>query len=421
MKKILVISWFFPPINSSEGLVTYKLLANSSLSYDVFMQENSASWSYGKNDNFPEVTNVNKIYAQSDNLDMWVNEGVEYFRKHQKEYDIVMTRSMPPESHQIGLEIKKIKPTVKWIASFGDPIANNPFTLKGINKISPYSLENRYIRKMSVREMISPMRMIRNSVWKIRMERERKPYEEERKLQKEIIENCDYVILNSDEQKEYMCTGYEPKLKEKAVILPHSYDKNLYEKVPRNVIGKTRIVYVGHLDDIRTPHVFLKALKKLKSEDIHLADKLEVVFYGNMSGKEKVYLLDNELLDIVQIKKTISYLESLKVMQDADWLLHIDANIQDVLERNIFFAAKLADYIGAGTPIMGITMTEGPSADILRKMNALIMSYSVDEIKNYLYLIVNEGYHVDMNEEYAKEFDAVRVAGKFDKMIEEMK
>ena len=28
MKKILVISWFYPPINSSEGLVTYKLLYN---------------------------------------------------------------------------------------------------------------------------------------------------------------------------------------------------------------------------------------------------------------------------------------------------------------------------------------------------------------------------------------------------------
>ena len=25
-KKILVITWFYPPVNSSEGLVTYKLL-----------------------------------------------------------------------------------------------------------------------------------------------------------------------------------------------------------------------------------------------------------------------------------------------------------------------------------------------------------------------------------------------------------
>ena len=32
MKKGLVISWYFPPINSSEGLCTFKLLKNSPIS-----------------------------------------------------------------------------------------------------------------------------------------------------------------------------------------------------------------------------------------------------------------------------------------------------------------------------------------------------------------------------------------------------
>lgn len=420
MKKMLVISWFFPPVNSSEGLVTYKLLANSSLEYDVFMQANSASWSYGMNDNFPETENIHKIYAKSDNLDQWMAEGVEYFRNHQNEYDIVMTRSMPPESHKIGLEIKKIKPQVRWIASFGDPIADNPFVLKSINKISPYSLENRYLRHMSLREMVSPKRMIRNAVWNMRSRRANRPYEEERKLQNDIVEKCDYIILNSKEQKEYMIGGCDKEVQEKAIVLPHSYDKKLYGEVEKNHSDKIRIVYVGHLDDIRTPHVFLKAIKNLKKEDPDLADKLEVRFYGNMSGREKVYLLDNELLDIVQIKKPVTYLQSLKVMQDADWLLHIDANIQDVLDHNIFFAAKLADYIGAGTPVMGITMTEGPSAEILRKMNALIMSYSVDEIKNYLFLLVNDHYTIDMNKDYAETFDAVHVAAKFDEFVKKI-
>lgn len=420
MKKILVISWFFPPINSSEGLVTYKLLSNSKLEYDVFMQANSSSWSYGANDNFPEMKNVKKIFAKSGELEAWVAEGIEYFKQHQDEYDVVMTRSMPPESHMIGLEIKKIKPSVKWIASFGDPIANNPFVLKGMNKISPYSLENRYIRHMGIKEMVSPMRMIRNSVWKIRTKRMNRPYEEERKLQKEIVEQSDCVILNSKEQKEYMFKDYNASLKEKAIVLPHSYDKKLYANVSDNKSEKIRIVYVGHLDDIRTPHMFLKAINRLKKEDSNLAEKLEVLFYGNMSGKEKVYLLDNELLDVVQIKKPVTYLNSLKIMQEADWLLHIDANIQDVLDHNIFFAAKLADYIGAGTPIMGITMTEGPSAEILRKMNALIMSYSVDEIKNYLAMIVNNDYAIEMNKEYSNQFDAVNVAEKFDEYVQKM-
>ena len=55
MKRILVISWYFPPINSSEGLVTYKLLKNSKYQYDVCMQDSNDSWSYG------DISSYNKI------------------------------------------------------------------------------------------------------------------------------------------------------------------------------------------------------------------------------------------------------------------------------------------------------------------------------------------------------------------------
>ena len=46
MKKILVISWFYPPVNSSEGLVTYKLLRKSKNQFDVFTQKKIDLWSY---------------------------------------------------------------------------------------------------------------------------------------------------------------------------------------------------------------------------------------------------------------------------------------------------------------------------------------------------------------------------------------
>lgn len=39
-------------------------------------------------------------------------------------------------------------------------------------------------------------------------------------------------------------------------------------------------------------------------------------------------------------------------MKNSDWLIHIDANLSGVLDENIFFAAKLADYIGADRPIL---------------------------------------------------------------------
>ena len=108
MKKILVITWFYPPVNSSEGLVTYKLLNNSKYEYDVFTQKNSASWSYGNKETLENKDNVNSIFAKSNNLKDWKKEAIEYFKNNKDKYDIVMTRSMPPESHEVGLKIKKI-------------------------------------------------------------------------------------------------------------------------------------------------------------------------------------------------------------------------------------------------------------------------------------------------------------------------
>ena len=205
-----------------------------------------------------------------------------------------------------------------------------------------------------------------------------------------------------------MTGKYSDAIKAKAIVLPHSFDYSLYDKeIDAENSGKIRMVYIGHLDDIRTPHLFLKAIASMKKEHSDLAEKLEVFFYGNMSVKEKVYLLDNELLDIVQIKKPVDYKTSLSLMKNSDWLIHIDANLSGVLDENIFFAAKLADYIGADRPIFGITMFDGAGADVVRDVNGLTVSYTVDEIKNYLYLILYEGYQIEVNEENRKQIEAM--------------
>lgn len=47
-------------------------------------------------------------------------------------------------------------------------------------------------------------------------------------------------------------------------------------------------------------------------------------------------------------------------------------------------------------------MFDGAGADVVRDVNGLTVSYTVDEIKNYLYLILYEGYQIEVNEENRK-------------------
>ena len=419
MKRILVISWYFPPINSSEGLVTYKLLSNSKYEYDVFTQNSNESWSYGKSNDLKIPNNIKCIISSTNNMEEYKNEAINYFQDNIDKYDIIMTRSMPEVSHIIGLEIKKIKKDITWIASFGDPIANNPFTLMAINNNNPYSLNERYKRVMGIRKIISPKRMIKSFFYKRRMKNNYNLYVKQNNiLQSKIIHNCNYVIYNSINQKDYMLKDYADKnlLDKKTIVLPHSFDEKLYKK---SKIKNDKLIFsfIGHLDDIRTPHLLFAAISKLKEYDNKLSKKVEFNFYGNLSDKEKLYLLDNELLDIVKIRKSVDYIKSLEIMEAADWLIHIDANISKIINKNIFFAAKIADYIGAKTNILGITMIDGTSADILRNYNALCIENSIEEIYNYLYLIIYEEYKNKLNLEYREEFNAINVAKEFDKYI----
>ena len=407
MKKILVISWFYPPVNSSEGIVTYKLLNNSKYEYYVFTQKNSTSWSYGNKDYLKNNKNVNCIFSDSNTLKQWKTEAVEYFKKNMDKYDVVMTRSMPPESHEVGIMLKKIKPSIKWIASFGDPISNNPYTLLTM-KSNPYKVD----KTSSIRRIINPFRIIKSIIY--RLKKTIKNSFLDTKIESKTLKKCDMVIFNSNEQREYMTKG---NLKTDSVIINHSYMEELYPKKVEKNTEKIIISYIGHLDAIRTPKILLEAIKEIKEEDEHLCNKLEVDFYGNLYYDDKIYIYDNELYDIVKYKKQISYLESLKKMKESDYLLHIDANLGDVIDHNIFFAAKLADYIGSKTPIISITMLEGTSANIMRKVNGLILTYSVSDVKNYLRKIIYENYQFNLDEKSSNSYNAKIVATEFDNMV----
>ena len=106
-KRILVISWFFPPINSSEGLVTYKLLKNSSLNYDVFCQNSNSSWSYGEDKEFPNCSNINTIYSNANNLNDWKTEAIDFFNTI-KGYKYTLIPCLDIESNSLGRNATQI-------------------------------------------------------------------------------------------------------------------------------------------------------------------------------------------------------------------------------------------------------------------------------------------------------------------------
>lgn len=423
MKKAFVISWYFPPINSSEGLVTFKLLKNSKGKYDVFTQKGNLSWTYGDREKGLVSNNIKTIFSKSSSLDEWVNEGVEFFRKHKNEYSYIMSRSMAPESHKIALQIKKEFPDVKWIASFGDPISDNPYMLF-LKETSPYAILNQFERgEAGYKALLNPKRILKHRMWKYSHKRYLKRTDHEKEnvqLQMDTINNADLVILNNEYQLKHM-TKTNKNLENKNIILYHTFDKDYYPKTKKaHRDDKIHFSFIGHLDKIRNPMPFLEALKRLNEKDKDLKNKIVVDFYGNMADDDKVFLINNYLMDIVNIKKPVSYLESLELMKNSDWLLNFDANLGLYINENIFCPAKVMDYLGSESNIMSITMLDGASADILRESGQLVCSHSEDEVYMYLQRIVDGKIKIKRNEKYIEQFDAKNVAKKYDEAVDKL-
>lgn len=426
-----VISWFYPPNNSSEGLVTYKLLKNSSFTYDVATHEYQKSndiWNRNIQETNLVADNVNTIPIPANNEKEWITKVIEYFKKNADKYDFIMSRIMPPECHAAALEIKKLFPKILWVASFGDPLVNTPY-IKTINKQENYYFLSKYLfrEKLSIPKtaklILSPTRYARKIVWeKDRLDKMIFPTKCA-VLNKLTFENADCLIFNNPYQFKRAFIEPYSQYKNKGIIINHSFDLDLYpEKVPqRPAKHPIHFVYTGHLDSFRNASSLLQAIGKLKKLDSHLAEKVQFDFYGHIDDSDKVIIVDNKIHDVVNIHPDISYLTSLQKIKEADWLILIDTNLNDQLEKYIYLPAKLMDYFGAKGKVLAITQLHGATADAMRAVGAgQIVTHSADEIALYLSKIIYQNYNpVKYNQSAWEQYNAKNVSTAFDNIIKQ--
>ncbi len=430
--KGFVISWFYPPGNSSEGLVTYKLLSNSKYKYDVWTKKTREKniWDRPVRETDLVSNNVNIIQNGSDSKKEWQQEAIKYFSEHQDEYDFIMSRILPEEAHEIALKIKALFPQKKWIASFGDPIVDSPYITCKKKANNPFLLKEYIIKEKpslprTIKIFISPVRFAKKYIWNKKREEAQKVVKRFKKLNTEVFEKADIILLNNDFQFK---RAFSPKqysgFQHKGAVIYHSFDRRLYPVVSKQKKSSKKIVfsYVGHLDEIRNAKALFKAINKLKQEDTSLSKKVEFNFFGHIGSKDREYIFSHDIDDVVKIHSDIGYKESLKKASEADWNLLIDANFNKELDEYIYFPAKLADYLGAGKNIFAISQLKGTTASIIAKTKGgKVVSHSAEDIFLYLSKIIYQGYKPDgFDKKEVAEYNAVNVAKKFDKLVKEM-
>ncbi len=415
--KIFVASWFFPPTTSSEGIVTYKLLRNSSHTYDVFCS-GSRQWSYSSAMGTFDDENITVYTIETDDIDKWVRWCVKQFEsKYEEErYECIMTRSTPPESILVGREIKKRHPEIKWIASLADPVANNPYELKAyIDDSTSLTIQQKEYYKNILK---------RSDLWGIE-ELEKRPESgiqllaKLKKWEQEVLSQADLIISPTATQLRYICNG---NWNHKFFALPHSYDKRFYpEKIEETTGKRIKLRYIGYSDTLRSLKPIVQAVKRLKEENFECLEKLDIEFIGNIPGEIRDMIMNFYLYDYIKVLPSVDYYESLKLMQEADWLIHVDAFFYQISTGgSIFFAGKIADYMGADKPILAFTGKESPADTIIKQYGGICCPpYEIAEIEKALKDIAN-GFQPEINEEYRNQYNAVTVAKNFDNKVSEL-
>ncbi|KAA0915871.1 hypothetical protein [Psychrobacter sp. ANT_WB68] len=380
-KKVLIISWHFPPYKSSSAFNLFKRLKDTGYEYDVLQirrddkPDNEAMFRFASSCfNRYEIDMPSEDARNADARDHYVNKVIELYNvlKQKNHYSAMISHSHEIASHMAAMAIKKSSPELRWVASFGDPIAANPF----------------------------------NDSYQFPM------LEEDSQTEAQVLQQADRIIVTNIYQQDLVIVTQAQQVdREKFFVLPHCFDERMYpslsnqENYNNRLNNVFRFMHVGMLYKFkRTAEPFMLGAQRLLQKHPELRGCFTLEFYG-ANDRYIQAAADYGLVDTVSFKGTVSYLESLKVMSEADCLLLRDADFSDQgIKDTPFYPGKLADYMGAKKPILAVTMAHGCVPDMLNEIGgASLTEDDIDGITDAMYDAM-QGYlsiNVDKVEYYS--------------------
>ena len=405
-----VAAWFFPPQTSAEGIVTYKLLKYSKHKYDVCCS-GSELWSYHSKSNM-NAENINVISINTDDIYEWVEEAFKVFEKrHAKHpYDFVMTRSMPQESVLFGLKVKEKYPQLRWIASFADPIARNPYEL------ATYIDESQLLSKEEKEQFHKDLLSFNIQPWEGRQNPDIQLLCKLARWEHEALAKADHYIFPSVEQMHYTLHNTNSR---KAWIIPHSYDP---EMIPTDICRKEQnfvtVTYCGLSDHRRSLLPVVEAMHYLRLHRSKAIEKVRFRIVGNTPQDIRDMVLNYHLQDCFLFEKGVDYQQSLRIMAETDWLLHIEAYFHELEGGSIFFASKLADYFGLSKPILGLCSDQSVAGRMIIKAGGrTIIPWEYNKIAEFIEEISDNHQKNHVNAELCAQFDAKIIAELYDNYL----
>jgi glycosyltransferase involved in cell wall biosynthesis len=384
--RILIISTFFPPLNSIASLRPYSWAKRwSAQGHDVHIlttakeEDPSVALNYPlsgfnlievpmpafysrlKGGNKPSSSEGKKSWTRSlfdhlrfrkgifnaarmpDFTDAWAFKAFRAVKDHT--WDLVVSTAGPYTVHLVAHRLKKKQRTKKWVADYRDTWSNN-YLYPGIFPLNLF----------------------------------------ERWLEKHILQSSDLITTVSVPFANTFSQQY-PHLQ--VGTIENGFDpEDLADLSPASIFPDAGIVRIVHTGSIyagkRDPTPLFQAIQRMAQDPMQhaLLNRLQVVFAGPRQANLEELIKKHQVEKWVAQVGFVSRSDALRMQRDAHALLFLawnDPTVDGVLTGKIF------EYLFSGTPIMSVGSTELEAAQqLIHEAKAGISLFSVSEIEQYL-------------------------------------
>ena len=258
----------------------------------------------------------------------WVKPSVEFLSDLIKANGIgtLVTTGPPHSVHLIGLKLKKMYPSLRWVADMRDPWSEWDF-------LDTLSLTG----------------------WARRRHQ---------RLEREVLRAADRVITIAP----YHVDRFEKLGGRKVELVTNGFDEDDFADIHPVRTPKFTIRHIGMVDELRDPRPFMEALKQVMEEDAAAREKVVVEFIGSINTAFRNYIAaDPLLISVTRFREPMTHANLVKSYGETDVQLLILAHTA-LASGNL--PGKVFEYLASGNFILGVGPTVGDAASILAQTQA---------------------------------------------------
>jgi len=403
MKKVLIISYFYPPLGGPGALrilgFTKYLPKYGWKPYVISVKNPDRYFNITGKEKIPEDV---KVYYTKNILPLgWAQLGMEKYFGIKNFYsipdiyigwliptmlkakkiikkeniDLIFTSSLPWTSSLIGVLLKKLtkKPLV---IEFRDAWSFNPhitYTMKTHQWFNTH-------------------------------------------LESFVLKNLDHLITVTPG----MINGYvnkRPDLKNRISLIYNGFDPNDFQFKETKSFDKFTIIYTGSFYGLQSPELFFRGLRKVISKKIILKNEMQVLLVGHKTKFVEKLIEKYNLKEIVNYKDFVLVKEANRYILKSQMLLLIIGD--DERAKSHVLTGKVFQYLATGKPILAL-VPKGDASEMIQKYsdNSYIISDydNIDKIAEAIYDCYTKWKEGKLNKKISKK--TIEFRKKFNREVE---